>query len=778
MSISSNAVRKAGPFNGDGVTSVFPFTFKVFSATDMLVVSTDSNNVSTQLALTTDYTVQLNANQDTNPGGTVTMNVAPAVGYNIVVGSAMPALQPLVLTNTGGFYPTSLNDAFDRAVILIQQLAEKVGRTLQFSIADKATSFATLPNATARSNMLQGYDANGFPTLVPLSASVGAGDMRTDSFTSGVDFTAGVTAQLTLSRAPGTAANLEIFFDGTYQGSDQWSLNGAVVTFNGAIPTGTSKVFARSGTTISSQIPAVQSVGDTQLVWGGILGRVTDSVAAMAALNPAVYTRAFPTGYYRPADGGGGPYVYSATTPQNTANGGTIIASTAQGATGCWLLQYTNSVSFKQFGSEFDGATDDTTTNQAALNALPSIGKLTLPVGFSVTGVLTLPVGATSGWVIQGQGVGVSGFQEKAANQGIFGAPNGIVFGAEFCEFSIKCHPSSNGGGTGILVSGYYNSKFRKIGYLSNGSGYSANLFVLSAYPQLSYGNVIEDIHIVNQVGPGVPVYFGNGGQGVNYNANACRVVGGLIANNTMMGTCIDATRSINTVIDRVWLENNSNAATNTGLQANASGGIASGKGTVISSNYLELLSPYIIYASTPDGPSNDGLVIGNNFSASWQTTSTFFNGAANNLWVKNNENGLPVLFSGAGDTNRKIGQTLTSAQALALLPAVSNFSGVSGSLSVSNSYVEDVDMEGNIYFLWALNWTSSTGGANLASVFSIAALSGYSLKALNVSANIPASNNVPVACSADIAASHFTVAIPSTASYGIFVQAIYKKTW
>lgn len=260
MSISSDAIRKAGPFKGNGVTTVFPFTFKVFAASDLLVVRTDPNNVSTTLVLTTDYTVQLNTNQDTTPGGTVTLNTAPPTGYTLVVGSVMAALQSLVLTNTGGFYPSSLNDAFDRAVILIQQLAERVGRTLQFSIADKATAFATLPNATARANTIQAYDALGYPTLVTMPASVGAGDIRADTFTAGVDFTPGVTTQLTPSRDPGVAANVEIFFDTAFQGPDQWALNTGKIVFNSAIPVGVSKVFIRSGSTLSTTVPPTASV--------------------------------------------------------------------------------------------------------------------------------------------------------------------------------------------------------------------------------------------------------------------------------------------------------------------------------------------------------------------------------------------------------------------------------------------------------------------------------------------------------------------------------------
>ena len=69
MSISSSGTRKAGPFSGNGSVTAFPFSFKVFQASDLLVVQTDTTPTDYTLTLNTDYTVALNANQDANPGG-------------------------------------------------------------------------------------------------------------------------------------------------------------------------------------------------------------------------------------------------------------------------------------------------------------------------------------------------------------------------------------------------------------------------------------------------------------------------------------------------------------------------------------------------------------------------------------------------------------------------------------------------------------------------------------------------------------------------------------
>jgi hypothetical protein len=88
MTISSTN-RKAGPYIGNGTTTVFPFYFKVFTAADVEVVKLNvSTNVETTLALTTDYTVTLNTDQNANPGGSITLVAgALASGFNLVVTS-------------------------------------------------------------------------------------------------------------------------------------------------------------------------------------------------------------------------------------------------------------------------------------------------------------------------------------------------------------------------------------------------------------------------------------------------------------------------------------------------------------------------------------------------------------------------------------------------------------------------------------------------------------------------------------------------------------------
>lgn len=124
----NNSTRTAGPFIGNGVTADFPFSYKVFTRNDMLVAQTvTATSVETIKTIDADYTVTLNADQNSSPGGIIHMLVPPPAGTSLAATSNIPITQNLDLTNGGGFYPRVINDALDRMVIQIQQLAQQIG---------------------------------------------------------------------------------------------------------------------------------------------------------------------------------------------------------------------------------------------------------------------------------------------------------------------------------------------------------------------------------------------------------------------------------------------------------------------------------------------------------------------------------------------------------------------------------------------------------------------------------------------------------------------------
>ena len=175
MTISSTN-RKAGPYIGNGTTTVFPFYFKVFTAADVEVVRlTVATNVEVVLALTTNYTVTLNTDQNANPGGSITLVAgALASGYNLVITSAIGNLQPTDLTNQGGFYPDVINDALDRATIQIQQLQEGLDRAALLPITsdtDAAALVADIERLASSADNLD-IDANNIASINTVAGAI------------------------------------------------------------------------------------------------------------------------------------------------------------------------------------------------------------------------------------------------------------------------------------------------------------------------------------------------------------------------------------------------------------------------------------------------------------------------------------------------------------------------------------------------------------------------------------------------------------------------------
>lgn len=366
----SNTTRKAGPFIGNGATTVFPFTFKVFDKTDIEALRVDGNGISTTLVLDSDYSVLLNADQDGSPGGQITYPITGtplAAGYQLVMLGDLPYDQETDITNQGGFYPQVIEDMVDRATIQIQQLKEITSRAIVVSPSESLNP--VLPTAQARAGTVLGFDSLGGVTLLPQPSTLGGGNMRTDVFRSANgDFVPGTTRAFTLSRDPGSADNVWASWDGAQQ--FDFVLTGTTLTFNDPVDVNVTVVRIRIGTVLSIFTPSAGSVGDAALQFGDLLPRCFTSIANLRATNDARYRVAFVTGYYAPHDGGGGPYVIDAADTTSVDNGGSIIVD-AIGRR--WKLNTpsgTNNV--KQFGAIGNRVADDT----SKINQAISDGKL------------------------------------------------------------------------------------------------------------------------------------------------------------------------------------------------------------------------------------------------------------------------------------------------------------------------------------------------------------------------------------------------------------------
>ena len=168
MTINSTT-RKTNVLVGNGNTATYPFAFKVFKDEDVVVKKLEaatSAETTLTLGVSNDYIVTLSADQNSNPGGSITLksggnNQNLASGFSIVITSAVEPLQGTDLTNQGGFFPEVINDALDKAVVLHQQQQEKLDRSISFSLTNTIGSLEITENAAARKNRVLGFDNTG-----------------------------------------------------------------------------------------------------------------------------------------------------------------------------------------------------------------------------------------------------------------------------------------------------------------------------------------------------------------------------------------------------------------------------------------------------------------------------------------------------------------------------------------------------------------------------------------------------------------------------------------
>ena len=188
------AERKAGPFNGNGSTTEFPFDFKVFTTADVEVVFADADGVETVLDLDSDYSVELNSDQDATPGGAVTYPIsgsALASGEKLSIAGALAYEQETDIPTGGNFNPTVLENALDKLSMQTQQLAEAISRAAKVPITSAADADALTQAILVAANNLS--DLQTIVTNIDAIQTV-AGDLN--EATSEIEVVAGAIASV------------------------------------------------------------------------------------------------------------------------------------------------------------------------------------------------------------------------------------------------------------------------------------------------------------------------------------------------------------------------------------------------------------------------------------------------------------------------------------------------------------------------------------------------------------------------------------------------------
>lgn len=158
------AATRVNRSTGNGVTTVFPYTFKLISQSHIRV--TVDGVVKT---ITTDYTV---SGVGDAGGGNVTFTTAPANLAAVVLSGNAPYSRSTDYVRNGSFQEETVDNDFDLAVILIQQLDERQGRAIAIPIDDATGTDVELPVAADRASKYLAFDADGNPVATSGTSSV------------------------------------------------------------------------------------------------------------------------------------------------------------------------------------------------------------------------------------------------------------------------------------------------------------------------------------------------------------------------------------------------------------------------------------------------------------------------------------------------------------------------------------------------------------------------------------------------------------------------------
>lgn len=110
---------------GNGSTTVFPFTFECPAEHPEYIKVYIAEEDGTT-APTVDYVVDMDNKQITYPSS----GTALAVGRKLIIMRELPLQQLMNLVNNGPFFAEDIETAFDECVMMMQQMGEKLGRSL------------------------------------------------------------------------------------------------------------------------------------------------------------------------------------------------------------------------------------------------------------------------------------------------------------------------------------------------------------------------------------------------------------------------------------------------------------------------------------------------------------------------------------------------------------------------------------------------------------------------------------------------------------------------
>ena len=158
MTVSSTTVKNS--YSGNGSTTEFAYTFKIFADSDLQVIIRSAAGTETTKTLTTHYTV---AGAGDTSGGSITFTAGniPTATQTVLVRREVPQTQAIDYIANDPFPAESHEEGLDRSAMNVQQLQEEVDRSIKLSRTNTMTSTEFTVGATDRANKILAFDASG-----------------------------------------------------------------------------------------------------------------------------------------------------------------------------------------------------------------------------------------------------------------------------------------------------------------------------------------------------------------------------------------------------------------------------------------------------------------------------------------------------------------------------------------------------------------------------------------------------------------------------------------
>jgi hypothetical protein len=228
--IPITANERKAQFTGNTGLGPFAFTFNILAATDVRVIKN-----ATTLTITSEYTVSINVDGTgsitlTGSGNGTALNTSDVL---TIIGNRQLA-RTSDYVQGGNLFAGALNEDLDSVVIMMQQLDEKVSRTLRVQPGDIGENLL-MPRKNDRAEKVLSFDTEGNPTATSFSDFV-TGAVLGANYVTNTSLGDGSRVAFGLTVSPGVKNNVQVYIDGVYQNKDSFSISGTTLTFGEAPP--------------------------------------------------------------------------------------------------------------------------------------------------------------------------------------------------------------------------------------------------------------------------------------------------------------------------------------------------------------------------------------------------------------------------------------------------------------------------------------------------------------------------------------------------------------